>query len=210
MTDSPNTRDIISRFVEERLARDINGLKDFCFAELKGTDYGRCSGSSSFDCDNTLLANAIYVLLWGGDGKIFPELTMESAGSGKTFMFRGDTMNSFRSVLGSSNKKLTVTPDIVDWAGKNAVYPKDREGLPGTLSHWKQYDMEKEVMAFYRKCHTIGNFVVLPNREAGNTTLNRYRGKKWHDFFDRFLIELDKVLSGRSGLRKFSFRSCPG
>ena len=191
MTDSE--KKIISRFV-------IDGLQDLCFAGLRGTYYGRCSGSSSFDCDNTRLANAIYVLLWGGEGNIFPELTMENVGTGKDF--RGDTMNSFRWVL-RSNKEPTVTPDkkIVDWVEKNAAYSKDKEDLIRTISHWKEYDKEKKVMAFYRKYHTIGNFVVLPNRKAGNTTMNLYRGKKrWQDFFDRFLIELDKVLSCQSDM----------
>ena len=190
MTDSE--KKIISQFV-------IGGLQNLCFAGLKGTDYGRCSGSSGFDCDNTLLANAIYVLLWGGEGNIFPKLTMDNVGTGKNF--RGDTMNSFRSVL-KSNKKPTVTPDkdIMDWVEKNAVYPQDKKDLPGTLSHWKQYGMEKKVMAFYRKYHTIGNFVVLPNRDDGNTTINLYRGKnRWHDFFDRFLIQLGNVLCDGGG-----------
>lgn len=194
MTDSPKPKDIIARFEEERFSGNISGLKDFCFADLRGTYYGRCSGSSSFDCDNTRLANAIYVLLWGGDGNIFPGLTMENVGSGKNF--RGDTMNSFRWVLGS-NKDLTVSRDIESWVKENAAYPKDKKGLSKTISHWDRYGMGEEVGKFYRKYHTIGNFVVLPNRYAGDTTLNFYRGKnQWHDFFDRFLIELDQVFSG--------------
>ena len=201
MTDSP--KDIISRFVNEKLS-DISGLKDFCFADLRGTYYGRCSGSSSFDCDNTRLANAIYVLLWGGDGNIFPGLTMENVGSGKDFPFRGDTMNSFRSVLGSkvlprkTDKEPEVTPNIVNWVEENAAYPDDKNVLPGIISWWRHYGMGKKVQDFYLLYHTIGNFVVLPNRplqsEKGSFILNTYRGSTWNDFFDRFLIELDKVL----------------
>ena len=198
MTDSPNPKDIISSFVEERFSGDIDGLKYYCFAALKEYPdrrvYGRCSGSSSFDCDNTRLANAIYVLLWGGDGNIFPGLTMENVGSGKDF--RGDTMNSFRWVLGS-NKDLTVSRDIESWVKENAAYPKDKKGLSKTISHWDRYGMGEKAAIFYRTYHTVGNFVVLPNRYAGDTTLNFYRGEnQWHDFFDRFLIELDKVFSG--------------
>ena len=92
MTDSP--KEIVSGFVKKWLSDDLDRLRDFCFAELKGTDYGICPGKSGFDCDNTLLANAIYVLLWGGDGNVFPELTLDKLGSGEDFPFRGDTKRS--------------------------------------------------------------------------------------------------------------------
>ena len=172
MTDSP--KEIVARFVEERLAGDLDKLRNFCFAELKGTGYGKCPGKSGFDCDNTLLANAIYVLLWGGGRKVFPELTLDKLGSGGKFPFRGDTMNSFRTVLGAGN-------------------------FDSTVLLWKEYGMDEKVEAFFLKYHTIGNFVVLPT-SSGNRmdTFNTYRGDLWgwHDFFDRFLVELDKVLRG--------------
>ena len=39
--------------------------------------------------------------------------------------------------------------------------------------------------------------MVLPNYFARQTNLNCYRGTNdWRDFFDRFLIELHKVLTG--------------
>ena len=160
-------KDIISGFVKARLDGNIHGLKDFCFADLEGSGYGCSSGG--FDCDNTLLANAIYVLLWGGEGNIFPDLTMENVGSGNNFLYRGDTMNSFRTSLFDAE-------------------------------NWPDDDDKRKVANFYRKYHTIGNFVVLPNRprEAGEKPfiLNTYRNSKWNDFFDLFLIGLDKVLSG--------------
>lgn len=58
--------------------------------------------------------------------------------------------------------------------------------------------MGEKVKDFYQAYHTIGNFVVLPNLSAEKTTMGPYRGTTsgWHDFFDRFLKELDKVLSG--------------
>ena len=90
-------------------------------------------------------------------------------------------MNSFRTVLGAGN-------------------------FDSTVLLWKEYGMDEKVEAFFLKYHSIGNFVVLPNRQAvlptssGNRmdTFNTYRGDLWgwHDFFDRFLVELDKVLRG--------------
>lgn len=56
-------KEIVSSFVQEELSGDIVQLKNYCFADLKKTPWGKCN--SGFDCDNTLLANAIYVLLWG-------------------------------------------------------------------------------------------------------------------------------------------------
>ena len=45
--------------------------------------------------------------------------------------------------------------------------------------------------------------MVLPNRplqsEKGSFILNTYRGSTCNDFFDRFLIELDKVLPAYDG-----------
>ena len=162
-------QEIIKHFAEEKLSGDLTGLEGYCFSELNGTGYGKCSGMSGFDCDNTLLANAIYVSLWGGEGNIFPELTMENVGRGKPF--RGDTMNSFGTVLGRYDS---------------------------TIGLWTRYGIGEKVEMFFRKYHTIGNFIVLPNRTApGTDTLNMYRGRTWSDFFDRFLIELDKVLAGR-------------
>ena len=185
---------LVNRFIRDRLNGDINLLKKYCFAELKGDNlYGDCV-TNSFDCDNTRLARAIYVLLWGGEGNIFPKLTMENVGTGKEF--RGDTMNSFNTVLDIKDKN--VSQDIKDWVEKNAAYSKHKESLPGIISYWDKQRMGEKVKDFYQAYHTIGNFVVLPNLSAEKTTMGPYRGTTsgWHDFFDRFLKELDKVLSG--------------
>ena len=161
---------IICNFINEKLSNDISRLKTYCFSDLEKTPYGKCSGMSGFDCDNTLLANAIYVFLWGGEGNIFPNLRMENLGRGKTF--RGDTMNSFRTVLGDYGS---------------------------TIAMWENVEMGEEVKSFFRMYHTIGNFIVLPNGKLTNgSTFNTYRGRHWGDFFDQFLIELGKVLSGRN------------
>ena len=160
-------KEIVSSFVQEELSGDIVQLKNYCFADLKKTPWGKCN--SGFDCDNTLLANAIYVLLWGGKGNFYPDLTLESVGTGR--FYRGDTMNSFRSALGNLSKE------------ENRLY-------------WENICLRDEVCIFFNKYHTIGNFTVLPNRAYEKNTFNMARGCKFGDFFDVFLLEMEKVLNG--------------
>ena len=161
MSDPKN---VLLSFIQEKLSGDIQQLKDYCFADLRETPWSKCN--SSFDCDNTLLANAVYVLLWGGNGNFYPDLTLENVGTGRKY--RGDTMNSFRSVLG-----------------------KYEEAFP----FWEKIGMGKKVSCFFRKYHTIGNFTLLPNEKYQTKTFNMARGCKYGDFFDRFLIELEKVMA---------------
>jgi len=165
-----NPSALVRRFIDEKLSGEIEELKTYCFADLKGIPpYGVCNGS--FDCDNTRLARAIFVLLWGGQGKVYEDMTMENLGSGRKY--RGDTMNSFRTVLGSyENGRLS---------------DKILELGPGEA-------LQKEIAAFFQTYHTIGNFTVLPNTCVGGNTLNMYRGKNFGDFFDRFLVEYNNVL----------------
>lgn len=154
---------ILLSFIQEKLSGDIERLKDYCFADLKGSPWGKCN--SSFDCDNTLLANAIYILLWGGRDNFYSNLTLENVGTHR--IYRGDTMNSFRSVLGKYEE---------------------------SFSYWEKIGMAEKVSAFFRKYHTLGNFTVLPNKEYQGTTFNMERGCKYGDFFDRFLMTMEKVM----------------
>ena len=157
-------QNILSSFIQEQLPGGIKQLNDYCFADLKKTPWGKCN--SSFDCDNTLLANAIYVLLWGGSGNFYPDLTLENVGTGRKY--RGDTINSFRSVLGKYEE---------------------------TLPFWEKAGMGEKVSCFFRKYHTIGNFTILPNEKYQKNTFNMERGCKYGDFFDRFLVELEKIMT---------------
>ena len=57
-------KSLINNFVEERLQGNLNEFVRFDFAQLRGDKkYGVCSGDS-FDCDNTNLSKAIYLLLF--------------------------------------------------------------------------------------------------------------------------------------------------
>jgi hypothetical protein len=57
-------KSLINNFVEERLQGHWNELVRFDFSQLRGDKkYGVCSGHT-FDCDNTKLSKAIYLLVF--------------------------------------------------------------------------------------------------------------------------------------------------
>jgi hypothetical protein len=99
---------------------------------------------------------------------------MENYGYRK--QYRGDTVNTFHSMFG---RPVPGKPGF--FAGVEKYAPSD--------------DFREKVRSFFRQCSSVGNYVVLPNYYARQTTLNCYRGtNEWRDFFDRFLIGLRKVL----------------
>lgn len=73
----------------------------------------------------------------------------------------------------------------------------ERKGFYAGLEKYSPSDeLREKVRHFSTVCSSVGNYVVLPNYYADGTTLNCYRGtNEWHDFFDRFLMELYKVLT---------------
>ena len=162
---------LVQNFVNEVLYGDWEKLKTFDFQTLRTSEkYG--SPGRNFDCDDTELMRAVYVVLWGD---FLPELNMDNFGYRK--QYRGDTINSFHTMFG---RELTDAPGF--FAGLEKYHPTD--------------EFREKVRSFGKICSNIGNYAVLPNCFAEQTTLNCYRGTNdWHDFFDRFLIELHKVLT---------------
>lgn len=115
------------------------------------------------DPDDMILSRAMYRALWG----------MERP------KYRGDTMNTFRTVLG---RELT-----------NGVTKADRL--------FKLSDEFKARRAkFYYTYHTLGNYIPLPNDtiEIGGKpfTLNMYRAGIWKDYFGEFLVAVKTYLEG--------------
>lgn len=165
-------KQLIKEFVIEFLAGDWEQFKNFDLNLLETSEKFGCPGRI-FDCDDSNLMRAVYVVLWGKD---FPYLNMDNFGFRK--QYRGDTMNTF-----------------------NTMFGKEIENRPGFFRGAEKYDpsddFRDKVRQFDKLCRNIGNYVVLPNYFACRTNLNCYRGTNaWHDFFDRFLIELHKVLTG--------------
>ena len=163
-------KNLINDFVEERLQGNLNELARFDFAKLRSDKkYGVCSGDS-FDCDNTNLAKAIYLLVFKD---VWSDLTFLSLENG---MYRGDTINSFNTTFGK-----TVT--MGGFAGLNRFKPGE--------------SMLQRVLKFYSLYHTIGNFMVLPNACVDGYTLNTFRGSyyQWRDYIDKFIGALHLLLT---------------
>ena len=163
-------KSLITSFVEERLQGNLNELVRFDFAQLRGDKkYGVYSGNS-FDCDNTKLSKAIYLLVFED---VWSDLTSFSLENG---MYRGDTINSFNTTFG----KVVTTGGF---AGLNRFQP--------------DASLQQRVLKFYSLYHTIGNFMVLPNACVDGHTLNTFRGSynQWRDYIDKFIEALHLLLT---------------
>ena len=163
-------KSLINNFVEERLQGNLNELVSFDFAQLRGDKkYGVCGGNS-FDCDNTKLSKAIYLLVFED---VWNDLSFVSLEKGE---YRGDTINSFNTTFG----KADVTGGF---AGLNCFNPDE--------------NLQQRVLKFYSLYHTIGNFMVLPNACVNGYTLNTFRGSyhQWRDYVDKFVGALHLLLT---------------
>ena len=161
---------LIKDFIAEKLDGNLQNLKFFDFKTLRDSEkYG--TPERNFDCDDTNIMRAIYVVLWGN---ALPFLTLQDIGSNKNY--RGDTMNTFHTMFG---REIEDKPGF--FAGLEKYSPSD--------------ELREKVRCFGTLCRNIGNYCILPNWYSKQTTLNCYRGtNQWHDFFDRFLIDLHAVL----------------
>ena len=153
---------LIHDFIEERLQGNLNELVRFDFAQLRSDKKYGVSRGHSFDCDNTNLSKAIYLLVFED---VWNDLTYLSLENG---MYRGDTINSFNTTFG----KTVATGGF---AGLNRFKPE--KGL------------QERVLKFHSLYHTIGNFIVLPNACVHGYTLNTFRGSyyQWRDYIDKFI-----------------------
>lgn len=162
---------LLKSFVTEKLSGALENLREFDFRTLKDSEKFGCPGRN-FDCDDTEIMRAIFVLLWG---ETLPGLRMNNFGYRK--QYRGDTVNTFHTMFG---RELPARPGF--FAGLEKYHPSE--------------ELREKVRRFHKLCSNVGNYVVLPNYFAEQTSLNCYRGTNdWHDFFDLFLIELHKVLT---------------
>ena len=167
-------RDLVRDFVRERLDGTLGKLADFDFRQLENdAKYGNAQ-DQPFDSDDSFLARAIYVLVWG---EAFPDLTLANLGPGRRY--RGDTMNTFHTMFGR----------------EDSSHPGHFLGLE---SYHPDETMRQTAREFQPRVSTIGNFVVMPNRMDGNgKTINMYRGchSEWRDYFDSFLKGLEDILN---------------
>ncbi|MBE6356252.1 MAG: hypothetical protein E7058_03965 [Lentisphaerae bacterium] len=167
-----DAKKLISDFINDHLSGDLNNIRNFDFETLYSSQKFGCPGRK-FDCDDTNIMRAIYVILWQD---LLPGLSMNNCGSGSR-QYRGETLNTFHTMFGKANPN----------------YPGHFYGLE---KYAPSDEIREKVRRFRKICHLLGNYAVLPNWRADNTTINCYRGTNdWHDFFDQFLIELYNILT---------------
>ena len=73
--------ELIRKFVDEVLSGDWKKFETFDVRTLQTSELYGCPGRN-FDCDDTELMRAAYVVLWGD---FFPDLTMENYGYRKQY-----------------------------------------------------------------------------------------------------------------------------
>lgn len=168
------TQELIQQFVTKRLDGDINNFVTYDLAQLEGDKTFGCPGRS-FDCDDTNVARAVYCLVFGD---VFPNLTMETL---QDRTYRGDTMNSFRTLFGKYTEGYATCEDVYN--------------IPQELAD--------KIHRFSHTYHTIGNMLPLPNKKT-TQNLNLMRSNLWGDYFDRFLMEVRDYLWEDSYHEKFT------
>lgn len=161
--------EIIRSFIRDHLDSNLDNLIFFDLKNLMKDDVYGCP-NRKFDADDTTLMRAIYCVVFGN---VWPNLTMNNCGDEK---MRGDTMNSSATFFSYPwNDKFSQT-----W------------NPPANLS--------KKIVEFQKTFHTIGNMTVLPDKRINGWSINKHRGchDEWHDYEDRFLYALYKVLNEHS------------
>ena len=182
---------MVRGFVNDILGGDIEKIQSFCFDDLRDSKYrGRIA-----DPDMYSITQALYINLWG---EIY-DLSFENMGAWNpqnTHPFRGDTMNSFGSLIGKGKGKGQV--------GFRARY---------FGADWNE-ELWDKIVQFQRMYHYVGNFIVIPNRGTVRCGINGARATFYNqsycegmrDYFDWYLISIgeyqDTVLNG-GGLSKF-------
>ena len=90
----PEALRLLRQFVAEELNGNLQALADYDLATLEGHPLYGAPGRT-FDTDDCNLARAIYALLYTD---AMPGLSLATLGTGRPY--RGDTMNSFHTLLG--------------------------------------------------------------------------------------------------------------
>lgn len=158
-------------FVAERLEGNIDRIVDYDLKRLRQDKQYGCPGPY-FDPDDTYLMRAVYCIVFGD---VWTNLSWTNSGDGK---LRGDTINS--------------SATLFSYPWKDEFTPK-----------WNPpVELTEKIKTFQHTFHTIGNMTVLPDKYIGKWSINKHRGchDNWHDYEDRFLDALYKVLTDKPGL----------
>lgn len=161
-----NPRELIASFIKEKLDGDVNRLASYPLGQLRYDKKYGCPGRN-FDSDDTELMRAIYCVVFS---EAWKNISMDNLGDGR---LRGDTLNTYNTLFSAPwNERFT------------AIWHPDE-------------DLVEKIKQFQITFHTIGNMAVLPDRRIGEWSINKHRGchDEWHDYEDRFLAALYKVLT---------------
>lgn len=175
---------LIRSFIDEKLDGNIENFLNYDLDQLENDEkYG------GFDPDNSKIANAIYVVLWGDK---IPDLNYDALGTS----YRGDILNSFNTLMGRSTEDQTNFVGIQKYTDNPQII-----------------EMAKE---YHKKYHTIGNMTIWPNNSVeyseiwkeyeDDDTRNDFKGKSftfntirsqspWYDYFDAFLEIIKEQLT---------------
>ena len=158
--------ELVRTFVKERLDGDIESLSAFELGNLRGDAIYGCP-NRNFDSDDTELMRAIYCIVFAD---AWENMSMENLGEGK---LRGDTMNSYNTLFSPTWKERF-----------SEIWNPDKE-------------LVAKIRKYHKICYTMGNMTVLPDKRIGEWSINKHRGchDEWHDYEDRFLAALHKVLT---------------
>lgn len=164
-----NPIDILNKFIIQELNGDVFLLLDYDLKRLKNNAVLGCP-NRRFDPDDTNLMRAVYCIVFGD---VWTNLSLENSGDGK---LRGDTINSSATFFS---------------------YPWNDKFTP----KWEpSIELTEKIKNFQHTFHTIGNMMVLPDKRIDGWSINKHRGchDEWHDYEDRFLSALYKVLTNKS------------
>lgn len=168
-----DAKELVRSFVADKLDGDITRLAIFELGTLRNDKVYGCPGRN-FDSDDTNLMRAIYSLVFSDTWKGLNIQSLEDD------IYRGDTINTYSTLFSRPWDK----PDkfIERWHPDKAFVEKRN--------------------AFNKICYTMGNMTVLPDKRIDGWSINTHRGchYEWHDYEDRFLIQLHKVLIGQSDI----------
>ena len=169
---------LVLNFRDEFLHGNIEELKDFSFWTIAGTEYdGTCTPRTlgKFDGDKTKIVYAIDYLLYADKiSKYVKEFSILGYPREVAWEcnFSGDTINSFRTLLGNRFLLKNTEREVIEFFGFNS-------------------DLKQKINDFFYIYQRIGNFYLLP--KLYHKSINQYRGtNKWKDYFDVFLQELNK------------------
>lgn len=169
------TMNHIYDFIIEKLNGKIDNLKTFNMLNLENDKQYGCPGRN-FDPDDTEIVSSIFYFIYRDD---LPDLYRNQIGTNKHY--RGDTLNTFNTLLGEN------------YEGINLHCPND-------------IDLYNSVISFKNRCYRIGNFSLLPNlvppEYTNRDTINCYRGFKWKDYYDQFLVEIKKYYEWKESTKE--------